>query len=264
MGLFMQSKLAQGLKLQLEPVAVIFTDKKPEGVFQLRSGDDEGFLEGGRGCAGLLMVAAAKGKTMVFDEDTCGCPGGIAGLCLGSIYDKESFPTDCLLSTGDEALAKTGKTSPFPMGRGERFFATPELADHWMSQFPSVKVPQKYVVFRPFSQLQPNEEPTLVYMFANADQLSALVCMASFHRGGIPSVESPFGAACNSIVFAYHQIGKEYPKAILGYWDLFQRRVVSKDLLSFTVTYQMYQEMEGSVSNSCLNTDAWEKLASRQ
>ena len=119
------------------------------------------------------------------------------------------------------------------------------------------------MVFQPFSETKPDENPSLVCIFANPDQLSCLVIMAGFHQGGIPSVAAPFGAACQSIAFAYQESRKENPQAIIGFFDISQRTYLAKELLSFTVPFAMYQEMENNVSESCLTTDAWEKLTSR-
>jgi uncharacterized protein (DUF169 family) len=251
----MNSLLFQQLKLSLEPVAICFTDRKPDKAIQFRK--DKG------GCVGNMLVAAAKGKTAVFDRETYGCPGGGAGLGFGDTFG-EDFPIECLLSTGDEALVKLGKSSPFSMGRGERFFASPEIADHWRRSFPFADIPYEYVVFKPFSKTILVDNPVLVCIFAGPDQLSCLVIMAGFHRGGIPSVAAPFGAACQSIVFAYQESRKENPQAIMGFFDISQRHYLPKDLLSFTVPFTMYQEMENSVGESCLTTEEWAKLVSRQ
>ena len=51
----------------------------------------------------------------------------------------------------------------------------------------------------------------LVLIFANADQISALVTMQGFHNGKAVNTLAPFGAACHSIVYAAEQIDKEEP-----------------------------------------------------
>ena len=251
----MHSRLFQELKLSMEPVAIFFTDEKPEKAMQFREGE--------RGCVGAVLVAvAAKGKTAVFDRKTYGCPGGGVGLGFGDTYGT-AFPVECLLSTGDEALAQLGKENPYPLGRGLRFHATPELAEQSRRSFPYADIAREYVVFRPFSEVNVEEPPSLVCVFANPDQLSCLVIMSGFHRGGTPSVAATSAAACQSIVYAYHEMGKEKPQAILGFFDISQRTSLAKDLLSFTIPFTMYQEMEDSAEESCLTTDSWKKLASR-
>ncbi len=232
----MQSKLAEKLTFALEPVAISFTDEKPEGALR--------FEEGRRGCVAAMLVAAAKGKTAAFDDKTYGCSGGGVGLCFGDTFTKDNSPIECLLSTGDEALAARGKTSAKSFGRGERFFASPELAEKWKSAFPYTLTTKKYVVFRPLSAADEATPPDLILIFANPDQLSAIVIMSGFNRGEGMNALAPFGAACHSIVFAFHESFREKPKGIIGFFDISQRHAISKELLSYTVPYRMYKEIE--------------------
>jgi len=251
----MYSKLTEKLQFVLGPVAVYFTDEKPEGAVQ--------FEEGKRGCVASMLIAAAKGETAVFDDRTYGCPGGGVGICFGDTFTKNYHPTESLLSTGDEALASLGRTHTKSLGRGERFFATPELAGKWKSAFPFTETPEKYVVLRPLSQIDATNPPDLIHIFANPDQISALVIMSGFNRGERVNAVAPFSAACQSIAIAYQEIGKKSPKAIIGFFDISQRHKIPKEILSFTVPYSMYRDMEDSVDESCLTTEAWEKIAGR-
>src|SRR5512135_2365944 len=74
----MQSMLADELRLALLPVAVIFTDAKPDGALQ--------FAEGERGCLVPRLVQAAVGQTAVFDAQTVPCRGGTVGLEFTDSY----------------------------------------------------------------------------------------------------------------------------------------------------------------------------------
>lgn|SRR6185369_3039801 len=78
----MNSKIAESVKLASEPVALLWSDTLP---------DDAAMFEKGRwGCVMSLVAAAAKGKTVAFDRETYGCPGGGVGLGFGDLY--RSFP----------------------------------------------------------------------------------------------------------------------------------------------------------------------------
>jgi hypothetical protein len=87
--------------------------------------------------------------------------------------------------------------------------------------------------------------------------------MSGFNNGLAQNVLAPFGAACHSILFAFQETGKEHPKAILGFFDIAQRYQIPKDILSFTLPYTMFQEIEESISESCLTTHAWERIEGR-
>ncbi|WP_281253676.1 DUF169 domain-containing protein [Sporomusa silvacetica] len=85
----MQSEIAQRLKLRYSPVAILFTNEKPQGALE--------FKEGRWGCVAAMLTAAAKGRRAVFSRTTFGCEGGGVGLGLFrrhgvlSVYWKRGF-----------------------------------------------------------------------------------------------------------------------------------------------------------------------------
>ena len=247
----MNSKLADALALKSSPLAVLLTDEKPEGAVQ--------FKEGSRGCVAAMMLTAVKGRTVVFDRKTFGCPGGGVGLGFGNCYS--GFPIDQLLSTGGQAVLANGY--PFDMGEGERFFESTEVTDKWTGALPYRDIPTEYIVFKPLEHVAENEPVCLVIMLVNADQLSALVTLAGFRSGAIQSVICPWGAACQSILFSMAEAEKDVPRGVIGFFDISQRNRVGRDILSFTMPLRMYLGMESSVDASFLCTEAWQKLRDR-
>jgi uncharacterized protein (DUF169 family) len=247
----MHSRMAEALGLDQSPVAILLTDTRPDNAIQ--------FKEGRRGCVAAMLSAAAKGRTGVFDRKTYGCPGGGTGLGFGNCY--VGFPIDQLLSTGGKAELPNGRA--FDMGEGERFFGSPEKASRWMNDLPYRDVPTEFIVCKPLDQVTEGEDVSLVMMFVNPDQLSALVTLAGFRRGAINATTAPWGAACQSIMFAYAEAENEHPRGVIGFFDISQRDRIAKELLSFTMPISLYQEMEASVDNSFLNTNTWKKLRDR-
>jgi hypothetical protein len=100
-------------------------------------------------------------------------------------------------------------------------------------------------------------------MLVNPDQLSALVTLAGFRRGAINTTVSPWGAACQSILFAHAEAESDSPRGVIGFFDISQWRRIARELLSFTMPYGMYLELESSVDDSFLRTAAWKKLRER-
>jgi uncharacterized protein (DUF169 family) len=252
----LESELTSALKLKMQPIAVILTDEKPA--------DGLHFKEGSMfGCVGSMLVTASKkSRIAYFNRQTYGCPGGGTGLGFGDRYG--SFPIQCLLSTGNKELAARMGPAASEMAEGERFYRNPETARKWVDSLPFKGVPSEYVVFKPLDKVTDQEQPTLVVFFVNADQLSALVVLADYNRGTNQSVTAPFGAACQSILFGYAEVDKENPRGIIGFFDIAQRSYVDRETLTFTVPYKMFQEMEGNIEGSFLETPAWRKLQERQ
>lgn len=243
----MESRIASALKLRYQPVAIIFTDEKPEGAIQ--------FKEGGRGCAIALFTAAARGNTAVIDRDTVGCGGGVTGLCFGSAYDKTPG--------GIEYFLSTGRGEGYP--EGEFYKKTPELARDLVDRFPITDIPQTYVVFKPLSQVDADvETPVLVSFYATPDQLSGLVVLANYGVPGNENVIMPFAAACSTVcLIPYNESKREQPRAVVGITDVTARPIVPPEALSFTVPYAMFRRMEDDVPGSFLEKESWSKVRER-
>jgi len=237
----MESKMAQALKLVNSPVAVVWTDRKPEDALQ--------FAEGKWGCVVSMITAAAKGRNVVFDEKSYGCGGGAAGLCfkkyeLGYI---ENF-----LSTGT------------PDKEGEFYKKTPELACQFIQSLPDITVPTKYVVLKPLENMTDEEEPKSVIFLVNPDQLSGLVFLANYDCPAGDKVTVFFGAGCHSTILQVVAQGQsEDPKALIGLFDPSARPHVEKNLLSFSMPYKLFLQMEDNVEGSFLTKKTWLDLSKR-
>ncbi|MFH2076796.1 MAG: DUF169 domain-containing protein, partial [Pseudomonadota bacterium] len=78
----MESRIAQAIETKHPPIALIWSDEKPEGAMQ--------FQEGRWGCVMWLAASAVKGRPAVCDAKTFGCFGGGVGMGFGEQY--KSFP----------------------------------------------------------------------------------------------------------------------------------------------------------------------------
>lgn len=270
----MESKLKAALNLKSEPVAILFSDEKPEGATQ--------FVEGASSCVMFLFTSAVRGKTVVFDCKSFGCPGGGVGLGFGNTYQSH-FPGGMsgfcgFLSSGNEldpagkAIGEGMKAGGAPERfieeflHGERYKKSLELVEDFVASLPITEVPAKYVVMKPLSQVDLNkEEPVSVTYLVNADQLSALVILANYDRPGLENVIVPWVAACQAVgIMSYEEAKKERPRCLIGLTDISARRYLkgqnANDKMTFTIPFRRLQEMEANIAGSFLEGSTWADL----
>ena len=267
----MQSQIAETLQLKHSPVAILWSDEKPDGAMQ--------FAPGRWGCVMAAFAAvASQGKAAAFDRETYGCWGGGVGLGLGNAYEKFPGGVDCFcgfLSSGNAVSPKGQAVAEACAGwlkgqlreeflHGEGYFKGPEQVAKWLAESPITDIAAKYVVFKPLAQVADGEQPKVIVMLANPDQMSAMVVLAGYARGGANNTIIPYAAGCQTIgIFAYGEAASDQPRAVVGLTDLSARKVLrrlGKDLLTVALPYRLFQEMEANVPGSFLQKHTWKSL----
>lgn len=268
----MESRIAQAIETKHPPIALIWSDERPEGAMQ--------FQQGRWGCIMWLAASAVQGRPAACDAATFGCIGGGVGMGFGERY--KSFPGSeegfChFLSSGiegwEEGPAVAEKVKPFLTGeaydnfvQGERYVKTPADVKKFIRALPIMQIPKRYVVFRPLADIDPeNETPQTVIFFADPDELSALVVLANYGRRDNENVIIPFAAGCQTIgIYPYREAEADRPRAVVGLTDLSARVYIRKqlggNLLSFAMPFALFKEMEANVEGSFLQRHTWQEL----
>ena len=223
------------------PVAVYYTDEKPEGVFEWNCKGDH-FCHIGR------LGAVRAGKPLAVDSRNPGCMG--AAQFLG--WAKNTSPGfEYFLSHDDE-------------GHGERFKKTPEMARSFIESFEFVPATGSYCVFQRLEDVPDDIEPEVVALFAETDQLAALYWLANYGRPGKDAVVAPMTSGCGSIVSEPRaQALKSEPQGVLGMFDVAARPKDDKRYLALSVPYKMFIEMVENIPGSFLEIEPWMTLRNR-
>ena len=250
----MRERLKQMLHLDMEPVGIYFGNTSI-------SCDMEASAQR-RNCVIPLLVASAKGRIISMDEDSCNCAGGAVGCCFGDGFARRNPNIHKMLAQGLGAAAAEGAP---PMAKeGERFFCDEAVGMKWRKDLPISEKAYPRIVFTPMSRWDEAGTPDLVYIFADPDQISALVILLGFYNGRAVNTIAPFGAACHSILYAAEQMERDDPKAVMGLFDISQRRADLARYLSMTLPYQLWETMTRDLDKSCLTTHAWKEIEKRR
>ncbi len=207
-------------------------------------------LPNGHSCIVCELALVRKGTPLAWNVQSLGCGGSRRYL---GYSDKMRPGFDYFLSTGIE-----GKME------GERYIQKPEMVREMMAGMPCIPANGRYIIFKRFDQLTPDDEPVAVIFFAKPDVLSGLFTLANFDQPGGDGVIAPFGSGCSAIVHQpWFQGETENPKAVLGMFDASARPCVPKDVLSFAIPMKKFVTMVGNMDESFLITETWRTVKKR-
>jgi uncharacterized protein (DUF169 family) len=211
---------------------------------------DRANIPSGHSCIVCELALVRKGRPLAWNTQSLGCGG--ARRYLG--YTDTMRPNfEFFLSHGIPGELE-----------GERYVKTPEMVKEIMSNMRCIPAEGRYIVFKRFDQLTPEDDPAAVIFFAKPDVLSGLFTLANFDQPDGNGVIAPFGSGCGSIVHQpWFQNEQENPKAILGMFDASARPCVPKDTLSFAVPIKKFHTMVGHMDESFLITDTWNTVRNR-
>jgi len=238
----MAIEIKEKLGMQLSPVGVLFSDEIPEGALH--------FKKKGSGCITPLIFKSAKGKTVAFDDNTTGWP--CSSFYLG--YSDWIFP----------GIEKFLSNEAVHGREPERFMKNPETAKKFIESFIPENQRDGAVIFKPLEQFVADEKPEIVIFFANPDQLSALVFLINFAAPNEERIVTKMASACVSVFTSPMKYARKHEKkAVWGLHDISVRKQMPKDLMTLTLTIELFMEVYENINESFLSTENWRKLKER-
>lgn len=152
--------------------------------------------------------------------------------------------------------------------RGEGYIQDPARARQFVESLPLRDIGDKFVVAKPLEQWCPSDDTKSVTFFVEPDALSALVVLANYVHPEIENVAVPWAAACQVIgLFGYRESEREHPRALVGLTDLSARKYVrpqlGRNVMSFTVPFPMFLELEERVEGSFFERETWQHLVAK-
>ncbi len=271
----MESITAEKLKCDYGPVAILWSNIKPDGALQIKPHVQTCIMP-------FFAQVVTKGKTVVFDRETYGCPGARAGLGFGNGY------YDAFNGAGTEFMAaffvKGKESSKDPETycaavqhipkreqpkflEGERLHKNTQKAKRFMIEdLPITDIAEKYVIFTPLSEVKNGENPIVVIFIANPLQITGLITLVGAILEGTDPIRVPPMAACQQIgAFVYDEAKKEHPRAVLGYTDLAARvnvgKIIPDNMFTFAVPFSLFLEMEEEAKDGVFDGPIWKELA---
>ena len=268
----MESAIVKNLQPEFEPVSVVWSNTIPDDALQ--------FKKGKFGCILYLFAEAARrGKVAGGNRDTISCNGGRAALGLGIDFDNSDELLDRYAALFSKGLKSAGNQKAYQarmeaapknwrdlLKYGERRHCNAELAKDWILHgLPRYDIPYEYVLFKPLSRTDSDENIRAVIFSVSPIELAGLVTLAGSVIPGTDPVQVPQGADCNNITaFAYAQAKRNAPKAVMGMLGVDGREVMQKrfrdDTLTLTLPIPLYQRMEEEANDCVFHIPSWKRL----
>lgn len=183
-----------------------------------------------RTCVFAYFKHWMKGGYIWLSRENYACPGAGKWLCSVQNRSREEY----VKFLADEEGLK----------------ANHELMGLWLDDEKPYRPQHEYLVMGP---LKPEQYTYLrsVTFYVNPDQLSILSIGAQLYsKPGERPVIAPFGSGCMQLVSLFENLDE--PQAIIGATDMAMRKYLPPDVLAFTVTRPMFEQLCSLDRNSYL------------
>ena len=233
-------RLSEILKMENHAVAIYRTDKIPDGAF----------IPGTHcGIPPLLVRCSNLGHLCATDNEHSVCHGSKSGFGFGGISNRQNSAWSASVVPEDVRGAMKHK------GAGQSYFKTPEIALLQMEPIKDYGDGSDVIVFQDLDEAESEGRPIEVVVFlTDPARITALMQLAAFSKETPgPAVIMPYGHACQQVYAIPRAEGEsDDPHAVVGMTDMYARRFVEKDQMSFAVPYKLYRRMVSDIDESFL------------
>lgn len=185
----------------------------------------------GHACMYSFYKKWLDGKTVALTKNNFGCGGASHHLFNQPLQSHEDF---IKFLADDEGLK-----------------ANHALMDEWIRESEEYKPEHEYILYGPLKNELYKYVKTITFL-VNPDQLSMLMIGAQYYatKNDPEPVLAPFGSGCMQSVSLFEDLNK--PQAVIGATDMAMRQYLPPNLLAFTVTKPMYENLCRLDKNSFL------------
>ena len=234
------SRISEAIWMKNHPVAIYRSDSIPEGAA----------VPGSHcGIPRLLVRVSRLGGISATDNEHSKCHGSKSGFGFGGISDR--YTSACSASVVPLELRDKYKHK----GAGQSYFKNPDIALKQMEPIKDYCDGSDVIVFEDLDSALAAGRPIEVVVFlVDPTRLTALMQLAAYSKTTPgPAVIMPYGHACQQIYAIPRAEGEsDDPHAVVGMTDMYARRFIGKDQLSFAVPFNLYQRMDADVEESFL------------
>ncbi|NNG01606.1 MAG: hypothetical protein HKM93_19615 [Desulfobacteraceae bacterium] len=137
--------------------------------------------------------------------------------------------------------------------------ASPNLMCQWLANQPPYKKEHDYIVIGPL-RMENYEYLKTITFYVNPDQISLLITGAEYHNGKASHhpVTAVYGSGCGQLAAVFDDF--DTPKAMIGGTDIAMRPYLPRDILAFTVTKAMFEQLCRLDEKSFLHKSFWNNL----
>jgi hypothetical protein len=197
----------------------------------------------GHNCIFSFYEQWLEGKTLHLTKQKFGCGGAGHWICGIPGRTREEY-LDFLVNT-------------------EGLKSSYEIMNKWLDAATPYRQEHENILIGP---LKPDQYAYLetITFFVNPDQLSALAIGTEYNRSpeDPAGISAPFGSGCSQLIGQFKDI--TVPSAIIGMTDIAARKYIPANLLAFTVTKPLFEQLCSLKERSFLYKAFWKELKRRR